>query len=305
MQLIDRKSVIDAQRQIEEFIPNRETREPIIDFLAEMIIYANGLNRSNWNLNLDRTGNFLRFNTGQEYCIQISSQDTLVLCLKQSLIKSLPEKDMDIEFLGYSGKEKKLSRSLQDISDCLVKVPGSVGCLIKHDNIKEYLPFLREANIKFIDIAMTKTTILTQMKNAHSSGSIEYLSKTTNKTIPNPIYENDEQESERLRRKIIAKAKRLTDMELETQIAELPANPKKTNNASSQYIRNIYVSEFIKRQAKGVCQDCFNAAPFYIKNTDEPYLETHHIIPLSLGGKDVIENVIALCPNCHRKRHYG
>jgi 5-methylcytosine-specific restriction protein A len=23
------------------------------------------------------------------------------------------------------------------------------------------------------------------------------------------------------------------------------------------------------------------------------------------GGSDTINNVIALCPNCHRKRHYG
>ncbi|WP_425484228.1 HNH endonuclease [Desulfobacter latus] len=23
------------------------------------------------------------------------------------------------------------------------------------------------------------------------------------------------------------------------------------------------------------------------------------------GGKDTIENTIAICPNCHRKRHYG
>ncbi|MFU8787539.1 MAG: HNH endonuclease [Methylobacter sp.] len=34
-------------------------------------------------------------------------------------------------------------------------------------------------------------------------------------------------------------------------------------------------------------------------------MEVHHIVPLSQGGEDTIEYVVALCPNCHRKRHYG
>ena len=35
------------------------------------------------------------------------------------------------------------------------------------------------------------------------------------------------------------------------------------------------------------------------------YLESHHIHPLSEGGADTIENVIALCPNHHREAHFG
>lgn len=43
-------------------------------------------------------------------------------------------------------------------------------------------------------------------------------------------------------------------------------------------------------------------APF-IDAKGEPYLEVHHIIWLSHGGADTIENTVALCPNCHRKMH--
>lgn len=43
-------------------------------------------------------------------------------------------------------------------------------------------------------------------------------------------------------------------------------------------------------------------APFQNKD-GEPYLETHHIICLSHGGPDTIDNTVALCPNCHRKMH--
>lgn len=33
--------------------------------------------------------------------------------------------------------------------------------------------------------------------------------------------------------------------------------------------------------------------------------EVHHKVPLSAGGDDTVENAIALCPNCHRKAHFG
>lgn len=32
-------------------------------------------------------------------------------------------------------------------------------------------------------------------------------------------------------------------------------------------------------------------------------LEHHHVIPLSLGGEDSVENVASLCLRCHEDRH--
>lgn len=43
-------------------------------------------------------------------------------------------------------------------------------------------------------------------------------------------------------------------------------------------------------------------APFQ-DSMGNPFLESHHIDWLSREGKDSIENVMALCPNCHRKMH--
>ncbi|MDK2951996.1 MAG: 5-methylcytosine-specific restriction enzyme [Kosmotogales bacterium] len=68
------------------------------------------------------------------------------------------------------------------------------------------------------------------------------------------------------------------------------------------FIRNPYVSEYVKKKANGICQLCGEKAPFKTKD-NVPYLETHHIIWLSEGGPDTIDNVVALCPNCHRKMH--
>lgn len=41
----------------------------------------------------------------------------------------------------------------------------------------------------------------------------------------------------------------------------------------------------------------------FLLSDGRPYLEAHHVIPLAEGGPDIIENMVALCPNCHRKMH--
>lgn len=68
------------------------------------------------------------------------------------------------------------------------------------------------------------------------------------------------------------------------------------------YIRNAYVAEYTRRMAQGKCQLCGLPAPF-IKKDGYPYLESHHIVWLSEGGFDTIQNTTALCPNCHKKMH--
>lgn len=72
--------------------------------------------------------------------------------------------------------------------------------------------------------------------------------------------------------------------------------------ANTLYNRDKSVSEYAKRQANGFCQLCGNPAPFKDKN-QRPYLEAHHIIWLADGGGDAINNVVGLCPNCHRKMY--
>lgn len=78
--------------------------------------------------------------------------------------------------------------------------------------------------------------------------------------------------------------------------------PKVITSNTTTYYRNPYISEYAKRRAAGVCQLCGKLAPFESRN-GEPYLETHHIVWLSEGGEDSIQNTVALCPNCHRKMH--
>ena len=71
---------------------------------------------------------------------------------------------------------------------------------------------------------------------------------------------------------------------------------------TKQYSRDPYISELAKRLANGKCELCGQPAPFKDGN-GRPYLETHHVVWLSKGGSDSVDNTVALCPNCHRKMH--
>jgi len=56
--------------------------------------------------------------------------------------------------------------------------------------------------------------------------------------------------------------------------------------------------------ADGICQGCHREAPF-LDESGDPFLEVHHLHRVSDGGVDDPENVIAICPNCHREVHHG
>jgi len=49
---------------------------------------------------------------------------------------------------------------------------------------------------------------------------------------------------------------------------------------------------------------------FINKKSNKPYMEAHHLIPMSKQGLfefdiDVPENILCLCPTCHRKMHFA
>jgi 5-methylcytosine-specific restriction endonuclease McrA len=83
------------------------------------------------------------------------------------------------------------------------------------------------------------------------------------------------------------------------------SNPSQRVVTSYQFARDPKVTAHVLLKAKGICQDCKQPAPFISKKNNRPFLEVHHIITMKDGGSDTVENAIALCPNCHRKRHYG
>ena len=71
------------------------------------------------------------------------------------------------------------------------------------------------------------------------------------------------------------------------------------------YRRNADVVAEVLYRANGYCEQCNKEAPFMRLKDGKPYLEVHHVVRLANGGEDTVGNSLALCPNCHRKDHYG
>lgn len=123
--------------------------------------------------------------------------------------------------------------------------------------------------------------------------------KYKSSTLASIVNENDDYE--------ILVSKSLADIR-ENRLRRISASatmPEKVESKSFTYKRNPDVTAEALFRAKGICQKCQNAAPFLRKIDSTPYLEVHHIVALSDGGEDSLENVIAICPNCHRQIHHG
>ncbi|HBX65846.1 MAG: hypothetical protein CL670_10405 [Balneola sp.] len=103
----------------------------------------------------------------------------------------------------------------------------------------------------------------------------------------------------------IAKSRKDTSAARYERIANAEKRPKRQRVYSYTYRRNPDIIVEALKRADGFCENCKKPAPFHRASDGTPFLEVHHIKSLSDGGEDTLENVVALCPNCHRKKHYG
>lgn len=76
------------------------------------------------------------------------------------------------------------------------------------------------------------------------------------------------------------------------------------HEAMERYPRSEVVKRFARRIADGTCLGCEEPAPFAGED-GKPFLEVHHLRRRADGGADRPENVVALCPNCHRRVHHS
>ncbi len=96
-----------------------------------------------------------------------------------------------------------------------------------------------------------------------------------------------------------------SDEKILRRIAQASLQPEEIRIFRTEYKRNPDIVVLALRNAKGRCEICGSLAPFLRASDGTPYLEVHHRVPLSDGGEDSLENVVAICPNCHREIHHG
>lgn len=92
----------------------------------------------------------------------------------------------------------------------------------------------------------------------------------------------------------------------ELRQAALESTPKNASPKEKRelaYYRSQALKLYVIARSNGSCEGCGENAPF--KTKSGPFLECHHVHRLADGGPDHPKNVVALCPNCHRRAHFA
>lgn len=208
---------------------------------------------------------------------------------------------------------KKITKKVCLLSDEVTKIKYKVIHVMPKDTYEIYTQYKDESNKllrrKILDeevvavekdkdkvISYVRDVLIAEHRNMYKDGNVKHYSTKNTATRLEPLPEDapgDEQ---------MKHARELTLEELK-HVAIKCANYKEISveKGMGRY-RSIYIAEYAKKKANGRCQLCGMPAPFS-DNNGEPYLESHHVKWLSKGGEDSIDNVVALCPNCHRKMH--
>ncbi len=87
---------------------------------------------------------------------------------------------------------------------------------------------------------------------------------------------------------------------------------KFSNSNTKKLLRDPRMGKLCLQQAKYKCEIDSSHLTFISNTSGKQYMEAHHLIPHIYENckkydrhLDLIENIISLCPNCHRAVHFG
>ena len=86
--------------------------------------------------------------------------------------------------------------------------------------------------------------------------------------------------------------------------------PEFSENSSTRYKTNTRLAKTVIKKHKYICEIDGSHISFF-NSKGKPYMEAHHLLPMSSQKKflpiniDREENIVCICPNCHRAIHYG
>jgi 5-methylcytosine-specific restriction protein A len=90
----------------------------------------------------------------------------------------------------------------------------------------------------------------------------------------------------------------------------LPPPPKVAGKHAGKFKRDPDMAARAIQAADHRCEIDTDHETFTSRKTKQPFVEAHHLIPMQRQGEfavslDVPENIVALCPGCHRKFHHA
>ncbi len=136
--------------------------------------------------------------------------------------------------------------------------------------------------------------------NRERAGGWSYVKLVSDKsgTIEKNIFDKDFEAK-------VAESRSISSRARKKRLAVASKYPGKVRVVSTSFRRNPDVVVEVLARANGRCEGCKSPAPFIRAKDRTPYLEIHHKVTLADGGEDTTKNAVALCPNCHRRMHFG
>lgn len=222
------------------------------------------------------------------------SNSTNSLVIVSNHIKSIYDDRWDGDTLHYTGMGTKGDQSLDFFQNKTLNKSNTNGVSV------HLFEVFRDQEYTYVgEVCLVAAPYAEQQPDQDGYPRRVYVFPLQLKSSSHLVIAEDKQHVYAVKQK---KAKRLSLEELAKRANESTRKPSTSKQMSTTYDRNPWVAEYAKRLANGICQLCYNPAPF-VNKKGEPYLETHHAVWLSRDGDDTPENTVALCPNCHKKMH--
>lgn len=271
------KTIDESKTSFEEYVVGKSYKRVQICASANNFNSGSGMFLSNLNGNL-------------EYLI----------CFEKNFASNIYDKyDENGEFYYYTNQRIKQRDGTYKNNDVFT---NWVSDSVKNSN-KKILAFIEKDHANFVFEG--EFVVLEQIKKHDENDGDFIVFKMQNKS---KLLINKLIDKQKIRnKKEHEDNEKLSDEQLHQKALKVSENNKNTsNNTKYVYVRQHERSETIRddviRRAHGVCARCGKKVGPDI-NINIPELQCHHVIPLSDGGKDIIDNCVALCPNCHRHVH--
>lgn len=216
----------------------------------------------------------------------------------------IPSKNKNFFYCSHSFSESKLKAGdkIYFAYDSYISVKATFsGVFFKDEKREKYQHGIELKDIKIVDtnIKLDSTIVSTNTIYIKSS-------KMNNEIIR--VLKGEAISFEEMNTSFEKEINQALKSSRDSRLQRLKIAPKKAKKVitrTATFKRNPDVVAEVLDQARGKCGGCNNAAPFNKKINGSPYLEVHHIKHLSDDGDDTVENSVALCPNCHRQKHFG
>lgn len=245
-----------------------EARESYLRFLAGSIEYLASAYPDRWGVTL--FSNVIRLNVGMTECLVLYSGGLRILLKVDSAPVGFP-----LDGLHYG------------------TAPGCDFTTLTLTELPQRLPQLASSHRAALAIPAQRSA-RANVKNAHSTGIIELLSKTLNRHIPNPSY-------------VAVPESRLREHLDEVQPPELYEEGDRVTVMVNRYERDPLARKKCISHYGARCVVCaFSFQECYGESMAD-FIHVHHLTPIStLGRQGVVDPIVDLrpvCPNCHAVIH--